>query len=217
MHTIIPILSDLGTGASGAVPLYQDLLNVLIQYKYIVLVPLTIIEGPLIMLLSGFLVRLGIMDFWPAYFTLMASDLLGDIFWYSVGYYTGHPFIKRFGKFVSITEKHIEKITELFHRYHNRILIISKVTMGFGFALVTLVGAGIAKIPFQKYLTLNAVGQIFWTGLLLTAGFFLGHFYETVGAVFGRLTSFAMIVVVCIGLFGFGRYVKTQIIKRYLS
>src|SRR3954464_8070499 len=108
--------------------------ELILAYKYFLLLPIAVVEGPLVMMISGFFLKLGFLSFLPAYLLLVAGDFIGDILWYGVGYHFGHGFIKRFGKFFSINEKEVATIERLFHKHHNYILFISKITMGFGFA-----------------------------------------------------------------------------------
>ncbi|MDR3558081.1 MAG: DedA family protein [Candidatus Pacebacteria bacterium] len=165
-------------------------------------------EGPILAMLCGVLYKLGLVPFTPIYLALMIGDLFGDTFWYWVGYYFGHPFVKRYGKFFSLTESGVASVTHVFHKYHNSILLISKMTMGLGFALVTLVTAGIVKIPFKRYIFLNFIGQFFWTAFLLVVGYFLGDLYIRINGVLGGLFVAAIIVFIFFGLIGWGKYMK---------
>jgi len=165
-------------------------------------------EGPILAMLCGVLYKLGLVPFTPIYIALMAGDLLGDTVWYSIGYWFGYPFIKRFGKYFSLTESGVESVARIFHKYQNSILIISKMTMGLGFALVTLVTAGIVKIPFKRYITLNFLGQFFWTGFLMIVGYFLGDLYIQINGILGITFVAAIIVVLFFGLIGWGKYMK---------
>lgn len=167
-------------------------------------------------MVCGLLVRLELLPILPLYLSLMVGDLIGDIFWYYIGYFVGHPFIKKFGKYFGISEDGVTKVTRLFHRYHERILIVSKITMGFGFALVTLVTAGIVKIPFKKYLALNVFGQFVWTAILMLIGYFLGHLYVAFDNVFSRMFVIAMFIIMFLALMGYGKYIKTKITKKII-
>ncbi len=195
----------------------QHLTEVLIHYRYILIVPIALFEGPILMMVSGFLLKLGYFSFLPLYGLLMLGDLLGDVLWYSIGYFYGHAFIARFGKYVSITEEGVATVTKIFHRHHDKILIVSKITMGLGFALVTLVTAGMSKIPFRRYLTLNIIGQFFWTGALLAVGFFLGNFYLTMNTLLGDVSTFAAFIIVFACLVGFGKYIRSRMNETYSS
>lgn len=189
----------------------EIILGYLVTYRYVLIIPITIIEGPIIMVLCGFLLRFGTFDLVPLYAVLIMADLIGDIGWYCVGRFWGRPFVNRFGKFFSITEKTLERATELFHKHHNKILFISKITMGFGFALVTLITAGIAKVPFKKYLVFNVAGQFVWTAALLALGYSFGNIYTSIDKGFRDVALVALIIIVIMLIYGFGRYVSKRI------
>ncbi len=179
-------------------------------WTYAIIAVASFAEGPILAMLCGVLYKLGLVPFTPIYIALMVGDLLGDTFWYTIGYRFGYPFIKRFGKYFSITESGVTSVTRIFHKHQNSILIISKVTMGFGFALVTLVTAGIVKIPFKRYISLNFLGQFFWTGFLIVVGYFLGDLYIKINGVLGALFVIALVVVFFFGLGGWGKYMKAR-------
>ncbi len=192
----------------------ETLLASILLYKYVLLIPLAIIEGPMVSIYSGFLIQDGTMRVAPAYLALMLGDLLGDIWWYAVGYFSGTPFIRRFGKYFSITEASVATATRVFHRHKDFILLFSKITTGFGLALAVLVTAGIVKVPFRRYLFLNFLGQIVWTGMMLSLGYFFGHLYARIEGVFGRLSLFAAFVVFVFALFGLGKYLGQRFIRK---
>ncbi|MDE2041364.1 MAG: DedA family protein [Patescibacteria group bacterium] len=171
------------------------------------------LEGPILALLCGIFYRLGYFHLVPVYFALMAGDLIGDCFWYYMGYRFGHRFISRFGKYVSIREADIAKVERIFHAYKDTILLVSKLTMGLGFALVTLFTAGMVRIPFKRYIALNVMGQFVWTALLLTIGYLFGHLYVSFNNVLARVSLVSLFVIVIFLLFGFGKYVRSRISK----
>ncbi len=191
--------------------MFEALVGLIVQYKYAILVPGALFLGPSVSLVSGFFVRLGDLEIIPAYIALMAGELIGDVLWYWIGYRYGERFLKRFGRFVSITEKHVQIAQSLFRRYHTSILFISKITMGFGFAIAILFSAGLSRVPFRWYMTVNILGQFFWSAILLGAGYALGQVYVNLGGILERtiLIAFGVILV---GLFvGFARYAAGQV------
>ncbi len=54
---------------------FSDVLYILENYKYIIVFPLTVLEGPIISVISGFLVYLGVMNFWGALLVLVVADV----------------------------------------------------------------------------------------------------------------------------------------------
>lgn len=192
------------------------LIHTVTEHQYLVygiIILISCVEGPIMALLGGLLLKLGYFSFIPLYFALMAGELIGDICWYWIGYRFGHKFIARFGKYFSITENVVSTVTRIFHKYTNRILIINKLTMGLGFAVATLITAGIAKIPFKQYITLNFFGQFLWTAFLLVVGHSLGQLYVAVDNVLGKVSIVASIILIFMALIGYGKYVRNRIIE----
>jgi membrane protein DedA with SNARE-associated domain len=180
------------------------------MYSYPIAYPLTIIEGPIVMLISGFLIRLGLLDFWPLYPILMAGDLTGDIVWYSIGRHGARKVIDRWGKFFNLTQENVERSEKFFHEHQVKILFISKITMGFGFALATLVAAGAVKVPFKKYILTNFLGQFIWTAFLVGIGYFLGNLYVVINNGLRWAFLGAAIVILGAAAYGISRFMKNR-------
>ncbi|MGC9599005.1 MAG: DedA family protein [Minisyncoccia bacterium] len=191
-------------------PFASPIVSWLLAYRYPILYPLAIVEGPVVMMISGFLVRLNFFYFWPVYFLLIAGDLTGDILWYLLGRHGARSFIEKYGKFFSITEENVEKAEQFFNKHQWKILFISKITMGFGFALATLIAAGAAKVPFKKYLTINFLGQFVWTGVLMAVGYFLGNLYIMVDKSLRWAFIIALIVIAFFAAYGFGKFMRNR-------
>ncbi len=177
---------------------------------YLVIAFFACTEGPIVSMLGGLLLRLGYISFIPLYLTVMMGDLVGDSIWYFVGYKYGHQFIKRFGKYVSVSETEVEKVTKIFHHHKNRILIFSKITNGLGLSCAILLTAGMVRIRFWKFLILNSIGQLVWSGALIATGYFIGHLYTKVDTWLGR-AGIAMIVIILILLFiNYKKYLRKR-------
>ena len=183
-------------------------------YKYAVLFFGAIFEGPILMVAAGFLVHLGLLDFWSAYLTLLVGDLIADFFWYGLGYFGAKKLIWKYGHIISLDRERVEKLEKKFHAHKNKILFISKMTMGFGFALVTLISAGMAKVPIKNYALFNLLGGFIWTGLLMGLGYALGGAYVYVDEGLRIMFVFTSVVIIALLLFGFGRFMRYEFFKK---
>ena len=143
----------------------EFIMQLLLQYKYLILVPIAALTGPPTSLVAGVLIRFEFMAFIPTYACLMLGELLGDAAWYWIGYRWGESFVLRFGKYVGLDESSITIAKGLFHRYNQRILLGSKLTTGFGFAIPILFTAGMSRVSFKDYMFANLTGQFIWTGI----------------------------------------------------
>ena len=81
----------------------EHFLGLLNFSKYALVFIGCIVEGPIVMITSGFLYRLGQFDILPLYLCLMAGDFVADVAWYIVGRFAARKLINRFGKFFNIT------------------------------------------------------------------------------------------------------------------
>ena len=120
-------------------------------FRYPLIALGTFVEGPILMIASGFFYRTGFFEIVPLFIAILIGDLIGDVFWYMVGRYFAEPVLSKHGKFVGVTPDRFEKIKELFTKYHEKILIFSKLTIGLGFALGVLVVAGATKVSFKRF------------------------------------------------------------------
>jgi membrane protein DedA with SNARE-associated domain len=143
----------------------------------------------------------------------MIGDMIADIMWYWIGYFGGMKFVDRFGKYFGITRHRIEIVSLFYHKYHERILFISKITTGFGFALITLITAGLVKIPFKKYFILNFLGGFIWAGLLMSLGYTFQHLYVTIDNILGRITIIGVSALLIILIINIGIRIRNKIEK----
>lgn len=153
---------------------FAHLLAFLESSKYVLIFIGSYVEGSTVMVTTGLLWRLGTLSFWPGYLALLLGDVLSDIMWYFVGYYAAGPFFNRYGHWFGLTPETIAKVKRRFHHYHTKILIISKLTMGFGFAVPVLAVAGMLKVPFSRFLLINASGSLVWVLGNMAIGYYFG-------------------------------------------
>ena len=180
--------------------------------KYFLLFIGCVFEGPIIMIVSGFLYSLGGFDLLPLYLVLVSGNFIADIGWYTLGRFGTRNFIFKYGYFVGITPDKLQKVEKYFNLYHQKILIITKLTTGFGLAIVVLIVAGIFKVPFKNYLILTLLGGFVWTAFLLIIGYFFGNIFTVIP---GSLKIFFAILVATIFIFGISymnRYMQKKTI-----
>jgi membrane protein DedA with SNARE-associated domain len=181
-----------------------------LAYKYYAFFILAILEGPTVMTIGGFFLKLGYADFWPIYLTLMAGDLTADAIWYTIGYFGAKPLVKKYGRFFSITEELLSKTEVVFRKHQNKILFFSKATMGFGFALVILITAGTIKVPFKKYMTFNFLGQFLITAFFVGIGYLFGDLYIKVNEGLKTVSLISFIVIILVAIYGINHHLKKK-------
>lgn len=193
------------------------LTSLFLTFQYPIIFLLTIVEGPVIMMMSGLLIRLGTASFWPLYLVLMAGDLTADVTWYFVGKHFAHPVARRYGRFIGVTEALLDKLSASFKKHSTKILVLSKLTTGFGFAPAVLMTAGMTRVPFKKYFLINTIGQFFWTAFLIGIGYFFGDFYTYIDQDLRVISVIGFAVVAFFAVRGFSVYLRSRKFEDILS
>jgi len=157
----------------------EQIVALLLQYKYILLFPVSAIEGPIITIIAGFFSSIGYMNIFLASLVIIAGDLFGDTIYYIVGRYGRRSFIERWGHFIGITKQRIEKMEKHFENHAGRTLILGKLAHGIG--TYFLLAAGVAKVPYRKFLWFNLISTIPKTVILILIGFYFGQAYVKIG------------------------------------
>lgn len=177
---------------------------------YFLLFVATLVEGPVATTVAGFWLHFGQFSVWPAFVALAVGDLCGDVFWYYLGRNQVQKVVIKYGRFVSVTPEIVTDIVKAFSRHERKILFFSKLTMGLGFAIPVLLAAGSARIPFRRFMVYDTLGQLVWTGLLMSVGYFLGNFYTTLNRGFQIISFVAGVIILFLIITGIRRYLKNK-------
>lgn len=190
----------------------QELLIILGQYKYWLIFPVAVIEGPIITVISGFLSHLGVLNFFGTYFLLLLGDVTGDVLHYSIGrYWQRSPFIKKHGHFLGYSDKVEDFLKSHFERHKIKTLVVAKFSYGLGTAVK--IAAGISKINFFDYIRINLIGSVPKILLLYLIGFYMGSSYLKINGYLNLATSIITAVVILIILF----FVSKNLARKYLD
>ncbi|OGH67055.1 MAG: hypothetical protein A3B90_00500 [Candidatus Magasanikbacteria bacterium RIFCSPHIGHO2_02_FULL_41_13] len=181
--------------------------------KYGLIFVITIIEGPLITLLAGWLSFLHNLNIWLAYSTVLIAELVADTLYYLLGFYGKEKVYRWFPKTFGGSREKIDSFEKMFHRHVGKSLIITKLTHVGG--IPCLIAAGLAKVSFAKFSFYNTIGTIPKISLLFFVGYFFGaaageinHYLE-----YGSFIVTILIVVFVINYFFLIPFAKKKLRK----
>ena len=180
------------------------MIELLLTYKYIILMPLAIIEGPIIAVLCGFLVTLKVLNPLLVYVILVLGDIVGDGGIYYLGY-SG----KRFLKYFKVTEEKLEKAKIYFRDNHKKAIFMSKLVHGIGFT--GLLAAGASHVPYKRYFKTCALISIVQSAVMILIGVLFGHAYVQIGKYLNYYAAGISIIVLIVLLIVFIRKYKVNI------
>ena len=162
------------------------MIHLLLTYRYIILIPLAILEGPIMTVICGFLVTLKFFNPFAVYVVMVLGDIVGDGGIYYLGY-AGKQYLHYF----KITEAKLEKAKTYFHDNHKKAIIMSKLIHGIGFT--GLVAAGASHVPYKRYFKTCAIISVIQSFIMLMIGIFFGHAYVIIGKYLNYYAAFVSI------------------------
>lgn len=189
-----------------------ELLSILEQYRYWIIFPIAIFEGPIIIIISGFLVSLGVLNGVVAYSVLVFADIIGDSIYYAIGRYWGRSkWIKKIGKYIGYDERSEAYIQEHFKKHKIKTFMIGKISHGLGGTIQ--VASGIAKVSYYEFLWLSLLGTVPKALLLIVIGYYLGSYYDRINGYLQNMAFFSVSLLVFVLLFFISKNMKNSFLK----
>ena len=155
----------------------SDILGLLETHAYAVLLPLAVVEGPLVTIAAGALIATGHLRFWPVLAIVVAGDLIGDSALYALGRWGGTRMIAKWAGHGTIARA--DALQDRFLHKADRALITGKLTHAVG--VLILIVAGIVKMPFPRFLGVNFLSTLPKSLVLILAGYAFGSGYAAIG------------------------------------
>jgi membrane protein DedA with SNARE-associated domain len=181
-----------------------DILHLLMTYRYVIIFPISIIEGPIITILSGLLVSLGQVNLYVVFGVLVAGDVIGDCVYYGIGRYGRNPAMKYVDRFFKIDEDKLPHFEKRFKSHETSILLLGK-TQPIG--SVVLATAGFVKMDFRKFVLVSLLGTMIKTAILLAVGFYFGKAYNSID---NYITKVSLILFLILVIGGFIYYMSSK-------
>ena len=185
------------------------------NYKYILIFPVAIFEGPIVSVISGFLVSLGFLNGIAAYVVLVLGDLVGDSMYYSIGrYWSNSAWAKKIMRPLGYSENTEQIIENYFAKHKGKTLLLAKFSYGLGGA--SQVVAGIAKVNYRQFFLFSLLGTLPKSLILILIGYYAGSSYIKINSYLHSI-EFATLGIVFLLVIGYivlnklaGRYFKDK-------
>lgn len=154
----------------------STLIALIETYSLAILLPIAVVEGPIVSVLAGYLAAQGLVGAGTACSVLVLADLVGDALLYLVGRRSRSirpdGLLARLG----VTRRRLAGVVRRFRRDGLRYLLLGKLTHSAGFAV--LIAAGAARVPPLSFLLVNLIATVPKTAALLALGWFLGEAWQ---------------------------------------
>jgi len=153
-----------------------------------------IFPGQTILIASGFLARIEILNPFVVTGLAIFAAIAGDCLAYWLGRNYGVAVIKRLGAMVSVSPESITATQQKLAKNPGKTLVIGRflpVTR----ALAPFL-AGAARVKPRQFLWFDAIGGVAWATASVLVGYVAGASYQIAAAYFGRALMVALLALV---------------------
>jgi membrane-associated protein len=177
----------------------MDIPNLLAHYKYLILFPMAIVEGPILAVIAGFFCTNGLLNPFFVYPIIVFGDIIGDSICYSMGRWGIPKFIRKIAWWLGLNPGSIGRARTYFDSNPVRTVFLSKITLGIGVAGIYL--AGNAKIPYGKFIRICFVTSLIQYVFYLGVGLIFGSAYLQINRFIDNIASIFIIAALGVILF----------------
>lgn len=157
----------------------HDLEPTLDRFGYLAVVGLVLLEdfgipvpGETVLILAAVYAGTGRLNIVLVGLLGFCGAVIGDNIGFAIGHFGGRPLIKRYGRYIFLTDQRIDKATGFFERHGGWIIIVARFIEGLRQANGII--AGISGIHWAKFLLFNAIGAALWVTVWTCIGYFSG-------------------------------------------
>ena len=171
------------------------------------------VPSELVMTPAGYWAAKGEMNFAVALLCGILGSIMGALANYYGAQLIGRPLIQRYGKYILLSEKNLER-SERFFAQHGEISTL----IGRLFPVIRhliSIPAGLHRMPLPKFILYTAVGAGVWCAILTYIGYFLGqHEASLRSEEIHRYVTWAMVALIPLSLGTIGFYLWRRRRKR---
>lgn len=187
--------------------------QLVLQYRYWILLPLAFMEGPILAFVLGSLSALGYFNIFLSFIVLLVGDLVPDAAYYLLGRYGEQKtLISRYAAKLGIGSEHFDAIRRLWGKHPAKTMFLTK--FAYGLSTPLLVSAGIIGMPLQRFLRYTVMISIIQYGVLLTLGYNFGRSFKLVSSTLELIQlAVAGVVAVAVAYYFLVRYMRRKFME----
>ena len=188
----------------------------IVKFSYIGIFILMLLESfnipipsELVMTYSGFLAYRGDFNIYLVIIIGTLGNVLGAVLSYYLGYYGGYPFLEKYGKYILIQDKDIQKAHKWFLKYGDFAVFFTRILPVFR-TFISL-PAGIAKMDVKKFVIYTLLGTLIWDIALAGGGYYFAYKWKIIYHFIDNFSVyFLLLIVLIIGVYIYRHISKSK-------
>jgi membrane protein DedA with SNARE-associated domain len=131
------------------------------------------VPGDVAVMTGGYLTTTGAMSYPLAYLAVIAGAVLGSLVLFALSRRLGHPFVVRFGRYIGLDERRLQRAESWFRRWGPWAIIIGRQIPGMRIVLSCL--AGTLEVPYRVFVPSVLLAAAIWSAMFIEIGRHLGR------------------------------------------
>lgn len=190
--------------------------HLIVTYRYGILIPLSLAEGPIVSFIAGTLAALGYFNIWVLAAIFFVRDIGMDAVYYSVGYFGWQNLsVERLLAKIHIREEQLDEVKDLWSAHPFRTVLAGKLS--YGLAVTFIMVVGMVKIPLMKFYKYSVWVTMIEFGTLLTLGYFFGNEFggDLAGTVRQVLLAIGAAAAIVLLHHLLGRHMRRRLLRTH--
>ena len=166
------------------------------------------LPSEIIMPFSGYLVHTGRFSLHLASLSGALGCAVGSIVAYYAGAYGGRPFVEKYGKYVLINKRDIDRADRWFEKRGESTVFISRLLP----VIRTFISfpAGVSRMHFGRFVLYSFIGSIPWCYFLTYVGMVVGKNSKVLSKYFHRVDAVIGVFIVLAFAFWLYHHLKPE-------
>jgi membrane protein DedA with SNARE-associated domain len=172
------------------------------------------VPGETVLIVAAVYAGAGRMSIVAVALIALLAAITGDSIGWVIGRHGGHRLLARYGRYVLLTPPRVARAEEFFARHGNKIVPVARFFDGLRQANGII--AGMAGMPFPRFLILNALGAALWVGTWTTVGDLAGRHISTLYSVIVRYGTYELLALAVLAAALLVRFaVRRRLLRRH--
>jgi membrane protein DedA with SNARE-associated domain len=174
---------------------------ILASYGYLAVAAFVLLEdfgvplpGETILIAGAVYAGAGKLDVVVLSVIAVLAAVVGDNIGYLIGRLGGRRLVLRWGRYVFLTERRVNKAEQFFDRHGGKVVTVARFIEGLRQANGII--AGISEMHWLRFVAFNALGAALWVALWVSVGYVAG---QHINALYHQLHEYEIYVAVGVG------------------
>ncbi len=188
--------------AALAPPSFEGTLAWVIAGGYLAMLIGMTLEGPIVTAAAAFASALGFFQLWIIFALAILGDLIADLAYYGIGYFSRVAVIEKYGHRFGLSAERMEKLERLLKTHPIKTLVVIKLTP---LAVPGLLTVGAIRLQFKKFITIALLIILPKVIAFMALGYYFGRAYDRLSRSIenGQYIIFIALALIFAAYFGY--------------